>query len=96
MEDYGFEMPTPCEHCGEIFDLNDGCASEKWYPNIVICENCHEKEEEEIEEDEIYEDENINLSNALFTFKHRKAHGRISADNLKLMKELIKELEDEE
>lgn len=35
-----FEMPTPCQKCGEIFDLNDGVGSELWFPNTVICENC--------------------------------------------------------
>ena len=50
MENYDFEMPTPCQHCGEIFDLNDGFGSEKWYPNTVICEECYRKEEAEIEE----------------------------------------------
>ena len=49
-------MPVPCQGCNKIFDLNDGFASEKWYPNTVICRTCNAKEEEEIEqEDEIEE-----------------------------------------
>lgn len=60
------EMPTPCQHCGEIFDLNDGYGSEKWYKNTVICENCYRKEEDEIEEDDRWEEINIDISNALY------------------------------
>ena len=47
-----FEMPTPCANCGELFDLNDGYASEKWFKGTIICEKCHDEEEQEIEEDE--------------------------------------------
>ena len=46
------EMPTPCQHCGEWFDLNDGYCSEKWHPNTTICEACHSEEQLEIEKDE--------------------------------------------
>lgn len=46
------EMPTPCQNCGDWFDLHDGYGSKKWYPKTVICQDCFEKEEEEIEEDE--------------------------------------------
>lgn len=62
---YEMEMPTPCQQCGEVFDLNDGYGSEKWYPNTVICENCYREEENEIEEDERREEINIEISNAL-------------------------------
>ena len=57
MEDFEeMEMPTPCQKCGSWFDLHDGYGSEKWYPNTVICSNCHEDEEKEIEcDDEIEE-----------------------------------------
>jgi len=27
------EMPTPCQKCGNLFDLNDGTGSTKWFPN---------------------------------------------------------------
>lgn len=61
-----FEMPTLCQHCSNIFDLNDGYGSEKWHPNTVICENCYFEEEKEIEEDERWEEINIEVSNALY------------------------------
>ena len=51
-EDYEFEMPCICQKCGELFDLNDGRESEKWFKGTIICENCHDGEEMEIEEDE--------------------------------------------
>lgn len=44
-------MPTPCQKCGEWFDLNDGRGSKKWYPNTVICSDCAKEEQEEIERD---------------------------------------------
>ena len=46
------DMPTPCQKCNNIFDLNDGYGSEKWFPNTVICESCYKEEEKEIELDE--------------------------------------------
>lgn len=57
-----FEMPTPCINCKEWFDLHDGYASDKWYPKTIICENCHEKESEEIELDERIEFLKENIS----------------------------------
>lgn len=65
-ENEEMEMPTPCQHCGEIFDLNDGYGSEKWYKNTVICENCYREEEKEVEEDGRWEEINIEVSNALY------------------------------
>ena len=58
------EMPTPCQHCNGIFDLNDGSASEKWYPNTIICESCGRREEEEIERDNEIEELRERYSNA--------------------------------
>ena len=59
-DEYGMEMPCPCQKCDRIFDLNDGYASEKWFKGTIICEKCHDEEEQEIEEDEraesIYDD----------------------------------------
>jgi hypothetical protein len=26
------EMPTPCQKCRELFDLNDGQPSYEWFP----------------------------------------------------------------
>lgn len=40
-------MPTPCD-CGNWFDLHDGYGSK--HSNRVICEECHQKEEQEDEE----------------------------------------------
>lgn len=85
------EMPTPCQHCGEIFDLNDGYGSEKWHPNIVICENCHEKEEAEIEEDERWESINIELSNALYGLeKEENLWSKLDDDNKKSLNKIFR------
>lgn len=65
-EDEEMDMPIVCQHCGEIFDLNDGCESQKWYPNITICEKCHEEEDDEIVQDEVREMINTEISNALY------------------------------
>ncbi len=49
------ECPCGCEICGEIFDLDDGIASERLtqsYGNTIICESCGKKECEEIEIEE--------------------------------------------
>ncbi|WP_336689397.1 MULTISPECIES: zinc ribbon domain-containing protein [unclassified Chryseobacterium] len=59
------EMPTPCQHCGELFDLNDGYGSEKWYPNTTICENCYELEKGEIAMDEDIQEMKDELSQAI-------------------------------
>ncbi len=62
-----FEMPTSCQKCGEIFDLNDGTGSEKWFPNTVICQKCGNMEEKEIERDEEISDLKSQLEDAVFT-----------------------------
>lgn len=85
---FEMEMPTPCRSCGEIFDLNDGYESEKWFRGIIICEECHEKEEDEIDEDERWQQLNEDLSNALFSFSEEKAWDRLSDDNLSRIKEI--------
>ena len=90
MGNYDFEMPTPCQHCGEIFDLNDGFGSEKWYPNTVICEGCYRKEEAEIEEDDRWEDINNEISNALYGLdKEEGAWGKITDENRALIIQLV-------
>jgi hypothetical protein len=86
--DYEIEMPTSCQKCGRIFELNTGCASNKWYPNTTICVECGIDEDREIEEDEIIEDANIELSNALFDFKDR-GWQKVSNDNKELIMQLI-------
>lgn len=63
------EMPTPCQRCGEIFDLHDGYTSVRWYPNTVICNDCGWIEESEIEKDEEIVDLKLKLENALFDAK---------------------------
>lgn len=58
------ECPTPCQKCNKWFELDEGCASEKWYPNIVICESCYEEEKAEIEKDEELDDLETRLQDA--------------------------------
>jgi hypothetical protein len=89
MEECFFEMPTPCEHCGKIFDLTDGRRSEKWYPNIVICEECAEEEEREIEEDDRWEEINIEVSNALYELKEEGAWAKLTDENRALIIQLV-------
>ncbi|TDO68763.1 hypothetical protein EV143_12025 [Flavobacterium chryseum] len=50
------EMPTPCQKCDGWFDLNDGAASEKWFPRTVICPECGEKEQNIVEMEQDIED----------------------------------------
>lgn len=89
MENCFFEMPTPCEHCGKIFDLNEGRGSEKYHPNIVICKECAEEEAKEIEEDDRWEDINIELSNTLYELKENGAWAKLTDENRTLIIELI-------
>ena len=77
------DMPTPCQHCGELFDLNDWGASSKWYPNTVICRQCSNEEDKEIEEDERWETINDEISNALYDLENEdNLKGRLSEDNI--------------
>lgn len=50
------EMPTPCNNCGELFDLHDGKVSPRYPPvgadRIIICESCADKEQEEVDREE--------------------------------------------
>ncbi|KFF26883.1 hypothetical protein [Chryseobacterium vrystaatense] len=76
MEDFEeMEMPTPCIHCGELFDLNDGYGSQKWYPNTTFCVNCYELEKGEIKMDEEIEEMKEELSEAIDTV--RRLGGRL-------------------
>ncbi len=63
------EMPTPCQKCGDLFELLDGLTSEKWYPNIIICEPCGLTEREEIERDEEISALKEEISEAEYTLK---------------------------
>jgi hypothetical protein len=60
-------IPCLCQHCGEIFDLHDGSASEKWYLNIVICEKCGDLEDREVETNNELSEIIEELENALYT-----------------------------
>jgi len=91
MEEYDLEqmeMPTPCEHCGKTFDLNDGRRSNKWHLDIIICEQCGIEEMQEIEEDDIVEVANHDLGEALFDFKER-GWGKVSDENKALIIQLV-------
>lgn len=67
MTDYEeMEMPTPCQKCRNIFDLNDGDTSQRWYPNTIICENCGNKEDALIDCEAELEEAKESLANALF------------------------------
>jgi len=91
MEYNKFEMPTPCQHCGDIFDLNNGRCSDKWYKNTTICESCWKKEQEEIEEDERWEIANYEVVNALFIFRDEHAWEKLTNENKTLIMELVNE-----
>ncbi len=72
--DHNMEMPTPCRKCNKWFDLNDGIASEKWFSNTVICDECGALEKKVIElEDEIDYIEN-DIADAEHTLTHGKIH----------------------
>lgn len=58
------DMPCPCTHCGDWFDLQEGMRSEKWYPGTVFCETCAQEEETEIELDEEIEELKLELEEA--------------------------------
>jgi hypothetical protein len=66
------KMPTPCQKCDCIFDLNDGRRSEKWFPNTVICSSCAEEEREEIERDNEIYDLKAQISDAEITISGAK------------------------
>ena len=82
--DKEMDMPTPCQHCGELFDLiNDGGASSKWYPNTIICPQCSDEEDKEIEEDDRWETINNEISNALYDLENEdNLKSRVSEDNI--------------
>ena len=89
MDDYEeMDMPTPCQHCGELFDLNDGGTSEKWYPRTIICPQCSDEEDKEIEEDDRWETINDEISNALYGLENEESlKSRLDKDNiLKILK----------
>lgn len=80
-----YEMPTPCIHCGEIFDLDEGYGSEKWHKDIIICKKCHDAEEQEIENDERWETINAEVSDALYELKEEGAWQKLTKENRELI-----------
>lgn len=65
------EMPTPCNSCGDLFDLNDGYESFR-KPGIVICKPCARKEEEEIDREEEIIELKAQIADAEYTLKAAK------------------------
>ncbi len=62
------DMPCPCEVCGEWFDLQEGSTSPR-KPNIVICESCADKQQEEIDREEEIEDLRNTIEDAAITIR---------------------------
>lgn len=67
------EMPTPCQKCGNWFDLHTGVGSKKWFPKTTICETCGEEEEDEIDIDEEIKDLHETISDAEDSISTAKA-----------------------
>lgn len=70
--EYEFEMPTPCQKCGKIFELNDGTQSVKWFQNTVICQVCGDEEQKEVERDEEIQDLKSTIDDAVITIKYSR------------------------
>jgi hypothetical protein len=68
--EFDIEMPTPCQHCGVIFDLDDGVGSESWYPGTVICETCADIEQSEIEVLDYIQMCELEIEDAKWQIKH--------------------------
>jgi len=62
-----FEMPTPCQKCGEIFELYEGTESVKWFPDTVICRRCGDMETDEIQTEEEIENLKNQITDAEIT-----------------------------
>ncbi|UXQ88827.1 hypothetical protein [Tenacibaculum phage Larrie] len=89
MENF-MEMPTPCQKCGEFFDLNSGASSYKWFPDTVICSECGAKEDEEITEDEYWDTANIEISNALYGINEKSdPWSKLDESNRKVITKLF-------
>ena len=81
--DHNMEMPTPCQKCGGWFDLLDGCGSEKWFPNTVICEDCYNEEQQEIEHDERITELQDQITNLEWDIEDSKKELELLKDELK-------------
>jgi hypothetical protein len=66
------EMPTPCNECDGIFDLNDGMQHPRG-TNIVICAECARKIESEVEHEETVEQLKEEILDAEDTIRHARA-----------------------
>lgn len=67
-ETNGMEMPTVCVVCKGWFDLNDGVGSTK-HKDIVICQDCGRKEDDEFEKAEEIGELLISAEDAQYTLK---------------------------
>lgn len=66
------EEPTVCIKCNDLFDLQDGGDSGKWFKGTVICGKCWAIEQEEIEEDEEVADLKSDIVDAMATIRNAK------------------------
>lgn len=92
-------MPTPCQKCGEWFELNEGRGSRRWYPDTVICSDCGEEEQEEIEREEEIKELEEEMTELEESFKYAKQEIREQEDiiqecvnNMKWIKKRLAEL----
>ncbi|MBP1222626.1 hypothetical protein [Flavobacterium sp. 1355] len=88
------EMPTPCQKCGGWFDLNDGTASEKWFPRTVICSDCGEKEQNIIEIEQDIEDFIEEIDQAKDSITSAEQTIRVNTLKICALKEKLKLLEE--
>ena len=69
------EMPTPCERCGDLFDLLDGKSSPRnpsFGAGIIICEGCADKEQEEIDREEEIQELKDQVADAEYSLREAK------------------------
>lgn len=64
-------MPTSCEDCGLIFDLNDGATSPR-KDTIIICKACAYSQQAEIDNEDEIEELNNQISDAEYTLKEAR------------------------
>lgn len=88
-ECYELEMPTPCEECGEVFDLHDGHRHPS--RNIVICAECANRLQQEADREEEIENLKEEIQEAQWTIENaRKRLAELGAGMTK--DEILKEL----
>lgn len=86
--EFDIEMPTICQHCGVIFELNYGTTSNIWYPRTIICESCGEIEEREEELQEQINDLQFEIEEANKTIE--EANKELEICQKKIAQILIK------